>query len=119
MTYAPHHDLHITAARRGLQVGAAVTSADGKHLGRIKELRGPYFRIGRRVFGHDRWLDVEEVIAAGESEIWLGVSGDPIDSYEVPSVVAADRRLEARADDLLDESELAEQRERMERQLHP
>jgi hypothetical protein len=117
MTYEPQDDLHITAARRGLQLGSAVTSADGKGLGRVKELRGPYFRVGRRVFGHDRWLDVCDVIAAGESEIWLGINRELVSSYEVPSQVAADDRLDARADELVNESQLAAQRERMDGQL--
>jgi hypothetical protein len=112
-----HSDLHSTAADCGVELGATVTSADGKRLGTVNDMRGPYFKVHRGFLASDYWVEVNDVVAVLDDEVMLTFEKRAATDHQVPADIVTDERLDARADHLLDDAAVAEQRERMEREL--
>jgi hypothetical protein len=110
-------DLQSTAADLGLEPGSTVVAADSKRLGVVRDVRGPYFKVHRRFFGGDRWFDVDDVVAVFDDQVVVEFARRAAGKHQVPAEVVNDARLDARADHLLDESQLSEQRQRMEQEL--
>lgn len=111
------NEQHMTAAEFGIALRASVTSADGKRLGSVNDMRGPFFKMHRNFLTGDCWLDVGNVVAAFDDEVVVDFEKRAVGAYQVPDDIATDERLDARADHLLDDRQLVEQRERMEREL--
>jgi hypothetical protein len=101
-------------------LGDDVATMDGHKLGRIQEIRGPYFRVKKGIRGHGFWLETEFIYDRGESHGPLMVSllADRVEEYKVPEQIVHDRALlDPHEDHLLPDEQLREQRERMERDL--
>lgn len=109
----------LTAADFGLEPGSRVVAADSKGLGVVSDVRGPYFKVHRRLFVPDRWFDVNDVVAVFEDEVVVEFDKGSAAEHQVPAAVVNDARLEARGDHLLDDATVEEQRERMEREIDP
>lgn len=95
-------------------VGASVWTSDGVQFGSVKEVQGDYFKIDVP-WATDYWLSCAHVAeAAGDSTI-LRLPKDELDDHrlEAPGVDS----LEEAATPLFSSTEVAEQRERMEREL--
>lgn len=107
----------LTASEFGVELGCQVLAADDKRLGTVSDVRGPYFKVHRRLFGGDHWFDVTDVVAVFEDRILLDFEKGAAAEHEIPTEVVNDGRLDARADHLLDDEEMQAQRERMEREL--
>ena len=108
---------NTTAVDLGIELGAIVTSADGKRLGSVNDMKGPYFKVHRHLFAGDFWLEVSDIVAVLEDEVMMGFEKRAAGEHHVPPDIVYDERLDARADHLLDDEALIEQRERMEREL--
>jgi rRNA processing protein Gar1 len=107
----------MTAADFGLGLGSRVVASDNKQLGVVSDVRGPYFKVHRRLLASDRWFDVNDVVAVLEDEVIVEFDRRSAAEHQVPEVVVNEPRLDARVDHLLDDSTVEEQRERMEREL--
>jgi hypothetical protein len=111
-------DEHVSAAEYGVPLGGIVKSADGKRLGEVNEMRGPYFKVHRGLLASDYWLEVTDVVALVEDEVIVGFEKRAAGDHQVADDIVHDERLDARDDHLLDQDQVREQRERMERELH-
>ena len=114
---APNYMDRLTASDCGVELGASVTAADGKRLGSVNEMNGPYFKVHRSFLASDYWLEVSDVVAVMDDEVILSFEKRDAGEHQVPADVVKDERLDARADHLLDGAAMMEQRERMEREL--
>jgi hypothetical protein len=57
----------------GVEVGAQVFTEDKELLGRVTEIRGRYFRVGKDFLGEEYWLPAESVASvgpSGEVKLW-------------------------------------------------
>lgn len=106
-----------TASESGVELGSRVVSSDGKRLGSVSDLRGPYFKVHRNFLAGDFWLDVGDVVAVFDDEVILAFEKRSMGDHRVDDDVVKDERLDGRVDHLLDQTAMQEQRERMEREL--
>ena len=65
-----------------LSPGTPIFTADGEELGKIKEIRGDYFKVDAPM-APDYWLACNCIDSAGTGRIQLAVSKDEVDANRV------------------------------------
>jgi hypothetical protein len=108
----------MTAADFGIELGSIVTSADSKKLGTVNGIRGSYFKVHRSWMTGDCWLAVGDVMVVLDDEVLLDFEKKEAGQHRIPAEVVTSEGLDPLTDRLLDDRELSQQRERMERELH-
>ncbi len=95
-------------------VGASVWTNDGKQFGYVKEVRGDYFKVDIP-WAPDYWLACAHIAQVDGPRAILRLRTDEIDDHrlEQPGLEA----IEEHAPTLFTPTEVASQRERMEREL--
>ena len=112
-----HHIPHLTAAEFGMQIGSEVTARDSTKIGTVADLRGPYFKVRRGLLAGHCWLDIDDVLAVMHDQVVVEFGRKEVTEHRIPDDVVKDDRTDARSDHLLDDTQLSEQRARMEREL--
>lgn len=62
--------------------GMDVVTSDGDHLGTVKEVRGPYFKVNAKMHP-DYWLQREFVRANSEGQLVTEFDKDNLNDYKV------------------------------------
>lgn len=75
-------------ANEELRVGEAVLCNDGKHLGQVKELRGPYFKIDAPQHP-DYWLQLSVVHRDAHGQVVAEFAEADVGTYEIKDIDAA------------------------------
>jgi len=71
-------------------VGTPVYSADDQKLGKVKEVRGEYFKVETGLFSRDYWLPASVITeAVPEHSVLLTISRADLDSYKTTDEPAA------------------------------
>lgn len=65
----------------GSEVGRPVFTADGHHIGKVKEIEGNALRIDSRM-SKDYWLSRRDVEASNDDRITLNFTSDELDDYK-------------------------------------
>jgi hypothetical protein len=102
-------DLHLTAEECGVEVAARVLSSDGKRLGTVGEIRGPYFRVHRGFLAHDYWLDVGDIVGVFEDAIYVDFAKRAAAEHRVSERLVGQEWEEVEPEDFLDETEYWEE----------
>ena len=63
-------------------VGAQVFTNDGDELGRVKEVRGHYFKVDHRM-GPDFWLQREFIESSTPQRVGMQIAKADLDNYKV------------------------------------
>lgn len=113
----PYRTTHMTAADFGIELGSIVTSADSKKLGTVNDIRGSYFKVHRGWLTGDCWLDIGDIMVVLDDEVLLDFEKKEAAEHRIPAEVVNSEGLDPRADQLLGDRELSQQRERLEREL--
>lgn len=94
--------------------GASVWTSDGKQFGYVKEVRGDYFKVDIP-WAADYWLACAHIAEVDGPRTILRLRHDELDGHrlEQPGLDAIDER----APGVFTAEEVANQRERMEREL--
>ncbi len=82
----PHEPLD-TSERFGVAPGREVYTADGEHIGAVKEVAGGYFKVNVRMLP-DYWLQSQFVSRAEPGRITMDFTKDALDGYKLDSVPA-------------------------------
>ncbi|MGE5597421.1 MAG: hypothetical protein ACM3S1_15450 [Hyphomicrobiales bacterium] len=62
--------------------GAPIFTSDGKQIGKVKEVRGPYLKVDVR-WARDYWLTSNEVYSADDSSVTLVIPRDELNLYKI------------------------------------
>lgn len=68
-----------------LQTGARVVTADGKQLGKVKDIREDQFKIDAR-FAPDYWLRVDTIEEIEADVVQLGIDKTDLGAAKVPDL---------------------------------
>ena len=98
---------------------AMVLTADGKKLGTVKEISGSYFKVDARLH-KDYWLSSELIRSRDDDAIILDLAGKEVAEHRLsePGLEPEEdpfRKIATKP--VIDEEDLAQQRDRMEREL--
>lgn len=72
----------LTAETLHVETGAPVVALDGKHLGKVKEVRDIYFKVDAR-WRRDYWLTTNEVMSADANQALLLIPSDEVNLYKM------------------------------------
>jgi len=70
--------------------GSPIYTRDDQKIGKVKEVRGQYFKVETGLFQRDYWLSAESVESAVPNEVvTLAVGKAELDAYKVAAPPAA------------------------------
>jgi hypothetical protein len=98
------------------QAGADVVTLDGDTLGKVKEVRGSYFKVDVR-WGRDFWLSFDELRHCEPDRVSLVLVKNQVDEYKLSKPATAEAYTDAAHDVLISDAEREEQRRKMESDL--
>ncbi len=102
-----------------LSAGALVMTTDRKQIGRVKEVRGSYFKVDAPMH-RDFWLQASLIDNCADEMVLLSVSSESVGEHHLdqPGLEPGDDPMAAiMAEPVIGADEMLEQRARMEREM--